>query len=322
MTNKVVNIGHGISMLDAVYSNQDIVSIYLLQQKNSIAIIETGTQNSVQYIQKALAQNKLSFEDVAYIIPTHVHLDHAAGAGELMQLCPNAKLIIHPKGAQHMIDPAKLIAGTVAVYGQQKFDELYGQIKPIDPRRIIEAHDNFILDFNGRKLKFLDTPGHARHHFCIWDETSKSMFTGDTFGISYREFDTSDDIFIFPTTTPVQFEPDKLIKSIEQIMSYKPENICLTHFGVIKPDNKVVEQLKAGIKYMSDIAEEEYSKDNVPQKTVLDKIKSRIKTYLLEQLEEMGTSKDIDFCQEKLANDIELNAQGLMVWMARREKDK
>jgi glyoxylase-like metal-dependent hydrolase (beta-lactamase superfamily II) len=179
-----------------------------------------------------------------------------------MQLCPNASLIIHPQGAKHMIDPSKLITGTKAVYGEKLFNELYGNIIPICSSRVIEADDNFQINLAGRKLHFIDTKGHANHHFCIWDKTSQSIFTGDTFGVSYREFDIENNIFIFPTTTPVQFNPKAMLKSIDKIMSYNPRFICLTHFGIINPTEKVVNQLKQSIKIMSNIAVENYNKEN------------------------------------------------------------
>jgi len=307
----ITDFGHGIYMLDALYVKPDIASIYLIQQKDSVVIVETGTSHSVERIKAALDEIGLKFKDVSYIIPTHVHLDHAGGAGELMRLCKNANLIIHPKGARHMVDPNKLIAGTIEVYGEQKFKLLYGRVVPIEKHRVIEAADSFILNINGRILKFLDTPGHARHHFCVWDEESKTMFTGDTFGVSYREFDTKDNILVFPTTTPVQFEPDKLLSSIDLIMSYKPDNIALTHFSMIKPEKKVVKQLKDGVMHMSSIAKEQFG-----QADSKEKIKQKISSYLLGQLD---AGKDKNFCLEKLENDLELNAQGLMVWMAHQQ---
>ncbi len=175
---EVKTIASGISVIDSGYFSNDFAAIYLIKENNKVAIIETGTSFSVSNVQKALEKIHLSFEDVAYIIPTHVHLDHAGGAGELMKQWQNASLIVHPRGARHMIDPTKLIAGAMAVYGEQKFKKLYGEIIPIEASRVIEADDNFILDFNGRELKFIDTPGHARHHFCIWDKQTESMFTG------------------------------------------------------------------------------------------------------------------------------------------------
>ena len=279
----VLDIADGIKVVDSGYIRQEMAAIYLLRQGDKIAIIETGTKHSIPKVRQALEKDGLNFSNVDYIIPTHVHLDHAAGAGELMKLCANAQLVIHPRGARHMVDPSKLIAGTVAVYGEEKFNQLYGDIVPIDSNRIIEADDNFVLDFGGRELKFIDTPGHARHHFCIWDRMTESMFTGDTFGISYRDFDNGDEIYIFPTTTPIQFDPYELINSVKKLMKYKPKRICLTHFGAIKPTNKVVGQLIDGINFMGSLGIEYATKDNAEEK-----IQNAMMDYFLQELQKLG----------------------------------
>ena len=150
---KVRSIANGVSVIDSGYFSNDFAAIYIIKQNNKVAIIETGTTFSVSNVKKALENDSLSFLDVAYIIPTHVHLDHAGGAGELMKQCLNAKLIVHPRGARHLIDPTKLIAGAMAVYGEKEFKKLYGKVIPIEANRVIEADDSFILDFDGRDRK-------------------------------------------------------------------------------------------------------------------------------------------------------------------------
>jgi glyoxylase-like metal-dependent hydrolase (beta-lactamase superfamily II) len=305
---EVRHIASGVSVIDSGYFSKDFAAIYIIQQNNKVAIIETGTTYSVSNVQIALEKIHLSFEDVAYIIPTHVHLDHAGGAGELMKQCQNASLIVHPRGARHMIDPTKLIAGAMAVYGKQKFKKLYGEIIPIEASRVIEAVDNFILDFDGRELKFIDTPGHAKHHFCIWDKQTESMFTGDTFGISYRDLDHKDEIYIFPSTSPVQFDPEELIKSIHKIMEYNPQRVCLTHFAAIRPTHKVVEQLIDGIHFVSNLAKKYATEDDAKLL-----IHNDMMSYFLKGFKKIGV-KDLDFCRERLELDVKINTLGLIYW--------
>jgi len=304
----VSNIADGISVIDSGYFSKDFAAIYILRQGNEVAIIETGNKYSATNVQKALEMDGLSFSDVSYIIPTHVHLDHAGGAGELMNRCQNAQLIVHPRGARHMIDPSKLIAGAMAVYGEANYKKLYGEIMPIDSSRVIEADDNFILDFEGRELKFIDTPGHARHHFCIWDEMTGSMFTGDTFGVSYREFDKGNEVYIFPSTSPVQFDPEALIKSIEKLITYRPKRVCLTHFSAIDPTNKVVDQLIDGIHFVSSLAKE-YASHREAEEIIQDEMMS----YFLKGVKKIGND-DLEFCRDRLKLDVEINTQGLIYW--------
>jgi glyoxylase-like metal-dependent hydrolase (beta-lactamase superfamily II) len=304
-------LDHGISLIDAEYLYPGVVAVYLLQQDDQLAIIETGTANSAANILAVIESHGFSAENVSYIIPTHVHLDHAGGAGELMQHCSNAQLVIHPYGARHMIDPSKLIAGTIAVYGKEKFQELYGELKPIDASRVIEAPDNFELMLGQRRLRFLDTPGHARHHFCIYDEGSQGIFTGDTFGLCYPNLTSDGKPFIFPTTTPIQFDPPALLQSIDRLMALKPKQMYLTHFGNIEPTDAVVNQLKKRVHHFTQIALAEMHTNG----DRLQNIERRLKDYLLAELALMQCHQPVEFCEQFLANDISLNAQGLDIWL-------
>jgi glyoxylase-like metal-dependent hydrolase (beta-lactamase superfamily II) len=304
----VMNVVDGISVIDSEYYSKDFAAIYLLKQKNKVIIIETGTNYSVPYVKEALSQIGLSFSDVSYVIPTHVHLDHAGGAGLLMMQCQNAALVVHPRGARHLIDPSKLVAGAKAVYGENKFKEYYGEIFPIDANRVIQADDNFILDFDGRELRFIDTPGHARHHFCIWDKATKSMFTGDTFGISYRDLDHQDELYILPSTSPVQFDPEALIQSINRIMEFKPERVCLTHFSAIKPTKKATNKLIESIHFVSNLAIK-YADKNDSESIIYKKMMD----YFLEGLNEIGFHNN-DYAKDRLSLDVLINTQGLIYW--------
>ena len=304
----VMNVVDGISVIDSEYYSKDFAAIYLLKQKNKVIIIETGTNYSVPHVKEALSQVGLSFSDVSYVIPTHVHLDHAGGAGLLMMQCQNAALVVHPRGARHLIDPSKLVAGAKAVYGENKFKEYYGEIFPIDANRVIQADDNFILDFDGRELRFIDTPGHARHHFCIWDKATKSMFTGDTFGISYRDLDHQDELYILPSTSPVQFDPEALIQSINRIMEFKPERVCLTHFSAIKPTKKATNKLIESIHFVSNLAIK-YADKNDSESIIYKKMMD----YFLEGLYEIGFQNN-DYAKDRLSLDVLINTQGLIYW--------
>ncbi|MDC0620448.1 MBL fold metallo-hydrolase [Candidatus Pseudothioglobus singularis] len=304
----VMNVVDGISVIDSEYYSKDFAAIYLLKQKNKVIIIETGTNYSVPCVKEALSQIGLSFSDVSYVIPTHVHLDHAGGAGLLMMQCQNAALVVHPRGARHLIDPSKLVAGAKAVYGENKFKEYYGEIIPIDANRVIQADDNFILDFDGRELRFIDTPGHARHHFCIWDKATKSMFTGDTFGISYRDLDHQDELYILPSTSPVQFDPEALIQSINRIMEFKPERVCLTHFSAIKPTKKATNKLIESIHFVSNLAIK-YADKNDSESIIYKKMMD----YFLEGLNEIGFQNN-DYAKDRLSLDVLINTQGLIYW--------
>ncbi len=302
---------HNISLIDIkLEGNDDFAAAYLMLQGGKAAFIESGTTHSVPSFMRALEGEGLTAEDVLYVMPTHVHLDHAGGAGRLMELCPNAQLVIHPRGAFHMKDPSKLQAGAEAVYGKERVAETYGELVPVDEERIIVAEDNHELDFNGRELLFIDTPGHAKHHYCIYDKTSKGVFSGDTFGLSYRQFDTADDIFIFPTTTPVQFDPLALKLSIERIAALNPERIFLTHYGMIENIQPYVKRLHDLVDTLVTIAHEHQDSSN----RTTDISRDMLACFKREVHASESTLPDTEI-EKLLAADVALNTAGLEVWL-------
>ncbi len=301
----------GISILDTGYLRARLAASYLLVEQGHAAFIDTGTNASVRHLLSVLREKNIAPEQVDYVIVTHVHLDHAGGAGLLMQQCPNAQLVVHPRGAPHMIDPSRLMAGVEAVYGKTQTEALYGQVQPIDGERVIQAGEHFELDFQGRLLLFLDTPGHALHHFCVWDAFSRSLFTGDTFGLSYRHFDSAQGAFIFPTTTPVQFDPGALHASIKRLLELKPQHMFLTHYGKLSGDlaafaeelHYLIDEFVRLVRLASEHGEQRHAF-----------LTEQMMVLLLARLQAQGCSLSEAECRSYLAMDVELNAQGLEFW--------
>jgi len=308
----MIKLKHNIVLQDAHYVKNGVACVYLMCQGDEIAIIETGTAYSVPHILKAIDELGYAPSSVRYIIPTHIHLDHAGGAGQLMAACPGAQLLIHPRGAAHMIDPGKLQAGTIAVYGDDQFHRLYGELLPVPAQRVVEMDDGQQLDFNGRLLSFLHTAGHALHHFCIHDSLSNGIFTGDTFGICYPNLQTDDQPFIFATTTPVHFSPDDMLASIDRLMALKPSLMYLTHFGQVAPTATLVSNLKKSVLVFKELALKHQQIQGDRQSVIEDALMN----WLLETL---GAQPNSD-AAKWLANDAHLNAQGLEVWLKRMER--
>lgn len=303
----------GITTIDSAYLRPQLAALHLMLENHHAAIIDTGTNYSAEHLLKVLAEKNIPLDNVDYVIVTHVHLDHAGGAGKLMQLFPQAQLVVHPRGAPHMIDPTRLMAGVEAVYGKAKTQQLYGEVLPVDEARVIQAGEHFELDFQGRLLLFVDTPGHARHHFCVWDENSRSIFSGDTFGLSYRAFDTDKGAFIFPTTTPVQFDPGALHDSLKRLMGLKPQRFFLTHYGKVEGDlSRLAEDqhvlIDEFVKLTRLVCEQE------SQETRHARLVDNMTTLLLGRLAAHGCTLPEADIKERLAMDIELNCQGLAFW--------
>lgn len=303
----------GVVAVDSGFNRTDMAACYLLEGQGAVAIIETGTNDSVPRLMKALEHRGWTPEQVSHVIVTHVHLDHAGGAGAMMQACPNAKFVVHPRGARHMIDPSKLEASVRQVYGDEIFDRDYGTLLPIPQERVVEMDDASRLEVGGRVLEFYDTPGHARHHFCIWDEATQGWFTGDTFGLSYRELDTRNGPFTFPTTTPIQFDPGALKHSIEKLMKRGPAWMYLTHFGRVGDTPRLAGELLTRIDEFVAIAEF-YSGAEHRSKVIA--------SAMLDGLEDAARAHGVVMSSEDfraiVAVDVTLNTQGLEFWLDHR----
>lgn len=303
--------GHGIIAFDAGYVRPILAAIHMVVEQGRVAFIDTGSNDSLPNSLAALARLGLGPEAVDYVILTHIHLDHAGGAGSMMAAFPNAKLVVHPRGARHMAEPAKLVAGVTAVYGADYVARVYGDILPVVADRIVAAPDGMVIDLAGRQLICLDTPGHARHHICIQDVRTSGIFTGDMFGLSYRELDVGGRAFIFPTTTPTQFEPDEMRISIQRLAALRPEAVYLTHYGRVDEVQRKAEQL---LTYLNDLVALA-----IAQKTQGDsrheRLKSSLTAYLLQAIRRHGVELPEQTLLDIWATDIELNVQGLEVWL-------
>lgn len=303
--------GNGIVAFDAGYVRPILAAIHMVVEKGRVAIVDTGSNDSLQNAVMALQRLGFSEEAVDYVILTHIHLDHAGGAGAMMKAFPNAKLVVHPRGARHMAEPSKLVAGVCAVYGKEYVDRVYGEILPIPADRIIEAPHGHLVSLAGRELLCLDTPGHARHHICIVDKKTGGVFSGDMFGLSYRELDVAGRPFIFPTTTPTQFEPDAMRDSIKLLLGFEPEAIYLTHYSRIQNVPKLGQDLLRRLDVHVEIALQE----RYVGPSRHERIKKRLTHYLLEEAKAHGCTLPEETIVELWATDLELNAQGLGVWL-------
>jgi glyoxylase-like metal-dependent hydrolase (beta-lactamase superfamily II) len=309
-----IEYANQITCIDTRYQRLGLAACYLLESEGEAVFIDTGTTHSVPNLMHILAAKGIHASEVKYVIPTHVHLDHAGGAGELMRQLPNASLVIHPYGAKHMIDPSKLIAGATAVYGEDQFERQFGKLTPIAEERVIEAPDGMRVSFGNRELLIMDTPGHARHHFCIYDALSQGVFTGDTFGLSYREFNTGHGQFIIPTTTPVQFDPEAWQSTLERLINLSPERIYLTHFGEIDRPKEMAEKLS---RYIDEFVAIAKASSATPGEERISDIRNSLRDWLLEKLQAHGCRHSPEISEQLMSMDLLLDAQGLDVWLTR-----
>ncbi len=303
----------GIVAIDSGMLRREMAACYVLETPSEVALIEVGNNASSERILNVLERRGWEPEHVSHLIVTHVHLDHAGGAGRLMQALPNATLVVHPRGARHLIDPSRLEAGARAVYGDAEFDATYGSMVPVPEARVRVMADGESLRIGQRELLFVDTPGHARHHFCIWDQQTRGWFTGDTFGVSYRDFDTANGSFIFPTTTPIQFDPPALISSVELMMARSPQFMYLTHFGRVGDTQRLAASMVDSVRKLVEIGER-----HAASATRRLDIERDMLEWLLAQVRRHGVSMPEPRLLDILQPDVCLNTQGVEHWLDHR----
>ena len=304
---------HGIDTVDTGFFRPSFDAAYLIVERGRAAFVDCGTQHSVPRLLQALSARGLGPAEVDWLILTHVHLDHAGGAGALMRQLPNARLLVHPRGAPHMIDPTRLVAGATAVYGAEEMARSYGDIVPVPAQRVVSAGDGQVAELAGRPLLCVDTPGHARHHLCLWDERSRSWFTGDTFGLSYREFDSARGPYALPTSTPVQFEPEPLKASIRTLLARDPAAMRLTHYGAVGDAQRLGAELIEQIDAMVAMALDAQAAGGDRHARLV----AQLGDYYAARVRAHGCDLAPSQVRAILAMDIELNAQGLQVWLDR-----
>ena len=308
----VESLGDGVYVVDTGLIRPRFDAAFLIVERGRAAFVDTGSNHAVPRLLAALAETGLSPACVEYVIPTHMHLDHAGGMGLLMQSLPNATVLVHPRGARHAIDPSALYRGALAIYGPEVMASTYGVPCAVDAERVRSTQEGMTIDLGGRALRFMDTPGHARHHHCIWDERTRGWFSGDTFGTSYREFDTARGPWIIPAATPVQFDPEAMQASVRRLLQAGPVCMYMTHFGRLGEVGLLAESLARQIDDMVALA-----LALPPTATTVDALKSGLAALYRRSLHEHGVL-DLDEGIRTLSLDIELNALGLAHWLGER----
>ena len=307
---RLTTFADGITAVDTEYVRPQMDAAHIVAAGGRAAVIDTGPNTAVPLILAALEQLQIAPDAVDFLFLTHVHLDHAGGAGALMRALPRATCVVHPRGAPHMIDPGKLIAGTRAVYGEELYAKLYGEILPVARERIAITQDGLRFELPGRVFECVHTPGHALHHQAIVDHDAASIFTGDTFGLSYREFDTVRGPWVMPTTTPTQFDPGQLKASIIRLMQFRPRRLYLTHYSEVGDCARLAND-------MVDAVDEYVRIARTAGPNEMARMRFDLRRFAHESLREHGCTMSAADIDAILAKDFELNAAGLVAWLER-----
>jgi glyoxylase-like metal-dependent hydrolase (beta-lactamase superfamily II) len=305
----------GITAVDTEYIRPGLAAAHIIQQDGAAAFVDVGTNYSVPHLLAALQELQIDRAAVEYVFITHVHLDHAGGAGLLLQALPAARVVAHPRGAPHLIDPTRLIAASKQVYGEERYRELYGDLVPIAADRVLLGEDGQRINLQSRPFQLLHTPGHALHHYCLVDLDHHNLFTGDTLGLSYRELDTAQGAFCVPTTTPTQFDPGQLVASIDRLLATQPRAAYLMHYSRVTGLPAIAASLKEQIPALAAMALRHAAASDPYAAIYAD-----MRALWIELAGRHGLADPQAGVDEYLSKDLDLNTQGLIAWLQRQRR--
>lgn len=309
----IYSLPHEIKAIDLMEGGPGRSAGYLIKGESSYALIETGSSLSVPYILEALEELSVSPEQIKYVIVTHIHLDHSGGVGTLLPHVPSATVVVHPRGARHLIDPSRLIEGARAVYGA-RLESYFGDILPVPEERVLIREDGETIDLGGGRIfTFYDTPGHAKHHFSIYDPVSEGIFVGDTVGIRYDPTYTGwDFVPIFPSTSPTDFDRDAVFASCAKLEALSPKRLYHTHFGMTEPATEGFDR----IRYTTD-AYDKIAREAVAQGITESQLGEQLREFMRLDLAVAGHPVE---SLDVVNLDLTVNSMGLLYAIKREMK--
>jgi len=221
-------VADGIVAVDTMMANRaEVTSAYVLESSEP-TLVETGPTTSFRALASGLASLGLGPNDLAHVVVTHIHLDHAGGVGRVAEAFPRATVWVHDRGAQHLADPTKLLQSAARVYGEERMQQLFGPVEPVAAGRIRSVDEGDTIPLGERRLDVLYTPGHASHHICLVDSATGALFTGDALGIHLPGAGA-----LRPATPPPEVDVEQGIQSIERIRASARSLLLFSHFGPV-----------------------------------------------------------------------------------------
>ena len=319
---ELTDLNDGVYLIDTGYlGKRNYAAIYLFVDNGEAAIIETSTNYSFDKVNESLSHLGISKQGVKAVIVTHVHLDHAGGAGKLMNYFSEAKLYVHPRGAKHMINPEKLISSVKQVYGEENYHKMYGEIIPVKADRVVSVENEFRIKIGNKKLTFFHAPGHAKHHMIVFEESGKNLFSGDSFGIGYPRFIFDNSRFIFASTSPVQFNPDEAKRTYDLILNLKPKRVLLTHFGELTNIKETYDLLNYFIEFSLKSANNHYDNGLRSEKlysSILSDLWNEYDNFIVKSRGKKLNDEERDL----LFLDADLNSKGVGMYIEKINSEK
>ncbi|MBO2462422.1 MBL fold metallo-hydrolase [Actinomadura violacea] len=227
-SSNITPLGGDVYEIDTLLAGHSGITAAYLVLADRPCLIEPGTAGSAPIVRRALDELGVGADDLASVVVTHIHLDHAGGVGDIAALYPQAEIVVHEKGARHLADPSRLMRSARMVWGDA-LDTLFGELKPTDSARIRAVEDTGVIDLGGgRRLESYYSPGHAKHHVGLVDSGTGDLYVGDAAGIYIPE--TAD---VRPATPPPDFDLDTALASLGKFRDLGPQRLLFAHYGPV-----------------------------------------------------------------------------------------
>jgi glyoxylase-like metal-dependent hydrolase (beta-lactamase superfamily II) len=302
----------GITAIDTFFGGRERYTAAYLLRADRPTLVETGPSTSVEPVVAGLAKLGLAANDLANIVVTHIHLDHAGGVGRLSQRFPGASVYVHERGAPHLADPARLVASAARLYGEDQMRSLFGPVEPVPADRINALSDGDRVDLGGRELLVDFTPGHASHQVALTDSATGAVFTGDALGVHVPDLPV-----LRPATPPPDVDVEAGVESIERIRGRARSVLLFAHFGPIDEIDRVCDLAIERLRSWANAVRDELARtDDV------EDIVARLDGEARRDIETgADTTLDLDALERRLRllSSVRMNALGLMRYWNKRE---
>ena len=306
-------VAPGVVAIDTVMAGErELNAVYLLNGTEP-CLVETGPGADHDRLTTALDALGVGSGDLAHIVVTHIHMDHAGGAGALLERFPHALVWVHEAGARHLVDPERLVASTGRTYGQERMRSLYGVMLPVPEEHVRAVRDGDRIPLGGRSLSVLHTPGHASHHVALHDDASGAMFTGEAIG-SYLPWASC----FRPALPPPEVDIEAALASIERIVDRRPTILLTSHFGPVPNADEACARAADRIQgWAEDVRAILEADADAPEDVVTESLAMRARREF-----ETDAGRPFEPDRYDALGSIRMNAQGLSrYWRKRWERE-
>jgi glyoxylase-like metal-dependent hydrolase (beta-lactamase superfamily II) len=305
------DLGHGVHAIDTRMSGYAGITAGYLILGERPCLVETGTARSAPTVAAALESLGVGPRDLATVVVTHIHLDHAGGVGDVGRAFPNAEIVVHERGARHLVDPSRLVASARRVYGPV-MDEVFGELLPSDAARVRAVGDLDEVDLGGgRRLTTYYSPGHAQHHVGLLDSHSGDLYVGDAAGIWIAETAT-----VRPSTPPPDFDLHTALDSLDRFAGLQPQRLLFSHFGPVDDVAEVLGRAGDELRVWVDLV-----KDTRTDALDLDHAVTRLREKTAERYAALYRDPQLDEKFEALSSTA-ANINGINRWLDRLEAEQ